>query len=284
MSISLSGGNEYLISTTTQDLSGLLIAFVVMLAVGFGQLILFALIRNQRKDVYNPKNITSVKKNWILDIFSWKESADGLEIGLDAYMYLRFLKFLCQLFLAMSVLAIPLTIFNAYSYMIVSDEVYKENANVTATLLLDPQLSLLAMGNFPLESRWFYLYTVVTYVISFLAYFLLIFVWNDYDRKKCEYYDSEEFKTKIENRMLLITNIPERLRSKGEMMKYLAGLDSASAVKQIPLDIILTRDYRSLPSLVHKHSELTIRLERVLHYCKFIFGIHLFRFYKKSCI
>ena len=135
---------------------------------------------------HRPPKLNDGFFSWILPTIRWNQKNEIDIIGLDVFMYLRFLKFLCEYFAGLAILAVPLITFNYYAPWIAGLPIVEfldqnpeiknstEAGNSTSYeelfLKLNPRLNWLTMENLQPESKWFYLYTVAAYVFSFYGY------------------------------------------------------------------------------------------------------------------
>lgn len=100
------------------------------------------------------------------------------KIGLDAVMFLRFLRFCVQFFLGLCAFGIPLCIFHSFAPKIIGqsnndegnvDEQNGKNGEGKKKVF-NPKLSSLSMNQVFRESPWFWLHASLVYLFSLYAY------------------------------------------------------------------------------------------------------------------
>ena len=83
----------------------------LMLSYFIFQIILFSLLRNIFKSIYQPNVLLQEKKftkNWISTLFNSNDNDFLSQKGLDAFFMLRYLKVLTTFFFSLSIINLPL--------------------------------------------------------------------------------------------------------------------------------------------------------------------------------
>lgn len=177
-------------------------------------------------------------------------------------MFLRFLNFLVKLYGGILLVAIPLIFFNFYAPSITGmDGIVKQSdvKRLTATT----QLSVLTMQNLNPESKWFYLYTALAWVVSLYSYMLLYNVWREYVALRQEYFTYPEFLEAYHNRTLMITRIPDELKSETAIYRFVDSLETPAPIEQL----VMGRDFEVLSNLVKKHGQINAKMEKAVAKC-----------------
>ncbi|KAJ3198931.1 hypothetical protein HDU67_003210, partial [Dinochytrium kinnereticum] len=113
-------------SAEPNDLVTVLVSVGVQTAIAFGLILAFSLLRPTNKVVYQPrlkfapdnkkpKALGPEPTAWVGPIFTVNESASVGLLGLDAVIFLRYLKFLLRLFIILCLFGVPM-IFIYYYY------------------------------------------------------------------------------------------------------------------------------------------------------------------------
>ncbi|KAJ3026631.1 hypothetical protein HK097_006334, partial [Rhizophlyctis rosea] len=87
----------------------------------------------------------------------------------------------------------------------------------------------------------------------------MIRVWNDYIRLRRDWFKTKEYQSAHHNRTLLLTNVPEDMRSKERIERFMKGMRLKEPMRQV----VLGRDLGELPKMVEKHKRSVAGLERV---------------------
>jgi calcium permeable stress-gated cation channel len=167
-------------------------------------------------------------------------------IGLDATIFLRFTRMLRNLFLALSLIGLLITIPVNVSF---SDESIKQKGNTF--LLLTPQF---IFGN-----AW-WSHVVCSWAFdTILAYFL----WHNYRKVRQlrrEYFESPDYQMSLHARTLMVTDIPSKVRSDEGMMHLTDEVNPTGLLPRASIG----RNVKILPKLVNEHEETVKKLESVL--------------------
>ena len=195
-------------------------------------------------------------------------------------MYLRFLRFLCVYFIGLTVVAIPLIVFNFFApnfaglpWENVSDEpgFFSPSPSTNDSFIgnstysnssSNPRLDWLTMQNLNPNSSWFYLYTAAAFFYSFLAYYLLAQMWLEYVQLRRQWFATKAFRGDRHNRIVMLTDIPVKERSEDSISEFLENIDSV-----IPQQIMMGRHYEELEPLIENHEKYTRKMEAALFHC-----------------
>ena len=167
-------------------------------------------------------------------------------IGLDATIFLRFTRMLRNLFLALSLIGLLITIPVNVSLSVDS---IKQNGNTFS--LMTPQF---IFG----EAWWSHVVCSWAFDII-LAYFL----WHNYRRVRQlrrAYFESPEYQMGLHARTLMVTDIPSKMRSDEGILRV---SDEVSPTGLLPRASI-GRNVKILPKLIEEHGEIVRNLESVL--------------------
>ena len=173
-------------------------------------------------------------------------------LGLDSIMFLQTLNFCMNLFLVIVGLSLPLLLINYYAPEISGLPGLSDNSGFN--------LSLLTMQNMNYDSGWMLLYVLVTYIYSMYAYYLLYSTWVRFVGLKRDYYRSESYLKTYSNRTLLMTRLPESLKTSKGMSSFLQGLSLNEPVDEI----LIGKNPKDLNKLMQEHTKLVAKLEPLL--------------------
>ncbi|KAI8804347.1 hypothetical protein BJ742DRAFT_776203 [Cladochytrium replicatum] len=276
------------------EVQTVLISYALNLFICFGLLLLFSFVRRTNGRVYAPKlqfapekkrppPLANLPTSWIRPSISTNELDLIEKIGPDAVMFLRFIRSLWRYFAIMSAFAIPLMVFHYFSPQITGSSAKFSVSNTTQAITnssntntppdvlasvgsaFQTSVSQLSLANVSAESPWIYLHVGLIYLFSFLAYLLLYFIWSDYAKVRAAWFSSDEFIRSIHNRMLLLTNVPDSIKSDEKIMRFMNSLGLSQPVKRA----MVGRKVEQLPELILDHQTTTTVIERAfLRYFK----------------
>ncbi|KAF9086412.1 hypothetical protein BGX29_001419 [Mortierella sp. GBA35] len=181
-------------------------ALLFNIAVGVGLFVAFLFTRHWSKKIYQPRTYLVTKDirspplppgafSWITASFKVKDTELLHKVGLDAYMFLRFLRMSAMLFAGCTLLAVPILI----------------PINVVGGLDM-PGLLSMTIGNVSQGWRlWFHL--ILTYVFCSAAILLLWREMREYTQRRHAYLMSEKHNKTPQSTTILVTAIPKGLNT-----------------------------------------------------------------------
>ncbi|KAJ3031896.1 UNVERIFIED_CONTAM: hypothetical protein HDU68_010855 [Siphonaria sp. JEL0065] len=133
-----------------------------------------------------------------------------------------------------------------------------DNSNLT--VIFDTSLNVLSINQLDVSSPWYWLPTALTWVVSIFFYIMLFRLVNVYNVYRQEYFNSTDFQHSFQQKTLLITELPDNLRSDAALSKFLSSRPDLPA----PSQSIVNRNIPHLGKLIAEHEKVTRQLESVL--------------------
>ncbi|KAF3909579.1 hypothetical protein AA313_de0205672 [Arthrobotrys entomopaga] len=237
--------------------------------VSFVLLALFCVIRPLNTAVYAPRLQNNNKKHappaiekgyfsWLIPVFKCKEDDLVDNIGLDATVFLRFLRMLRNMFAILSIGALIMLAVNA-------------GCTAKNTNLFDQATAGGSGGVDPL------IYTSPQYVVGNCLYahvfeswifnmIICYFIWSSYRKivqLKIKHFQSEEYRSTLYAKTLMVTDVPGQFQSNDGLADIVGRTKVDDGIKQ-DMKARIARDTRELPKLVKKHEKAVRKLESVL--------------------
>ncbi|KAI8836718.1 hypothetical protein BJ741DRAFT_181995 [Chytriomyces cf. hyalinus JEL632] len=263
------------------SLQGVLTAFMVQLLIAFGCIVGFSLLRPANKVVYQPRlKFASDEKKppplgatptaWVAPIMS-EDSAKGLsKLGLDAVIFLKFVKYCFVLFCSLTILGIPYIAINANFQRITGDVANTGTAvnttdpavrkDIDNSNILGTSLVVLSISQLDVESPWYWMPTGIAWFFSLSVYFMLYRMYYVYRIYRTDYFNSSSFQNSLHQKTLLLTDVPDHLRNEAALSRYMSSQSNAA-----PSQIIVNRSVPTLAKLVAEHEKITKKFEAVLN-------------------
>ncbi|GHJ86379.1 hypothetical protein NliqN6_2781 [Naganishia liquefaciens] len=245
---------------------------VLMSVLSLGTLMAFSVLRPRDKRVYAPKvkyvqaaeeqdptlhlqpppEISNGIFSWFSPVLHVAEKDMLQQIGLDGVTFLRCLRLLRVLFLAVSILVggILLPINVVYNLK-------KVSANSRN------YLSLLTIQN--LDGNILWAHVAVVYVITLLVCYSVWYHWKKMILLRQAWFRSDEYQQRIYSRTLMVTQVPKEFRT-DEGLVHLMGklkVDGIKIGQQIDCTSI-GRRLDDFPELIEEHNEAVRNLEETL--------------------
>lgn len=231
-------------------------AIIWSFAVSGGLFLAFCWLRPRNSIVYAPRAKHADEKHappslnrktwsWITAVKGVKEQELVEKIGLDAVVFLRFLRMIRNIFIILTVLGcvilIPITIVGGADF-------YEQWDNIATLMKFTPQY---------IFGQKFWAYVAWAYILQFTVFF---FIWWNYKvvyKLRRAYYNSHDYKSSLHSRTLLLTHIPKDSRTDSGIA---ALVGEAKQTEDVPRTAI-ARNVKDLPELIEAHNETVRRLE-----------------------
>ncbi|KAF2487927.1 hypothetical protein BDY17DRAFT_320437 [Neohortaea acidophila] len=224
------------------------LVFTAVIVVGF------CFIRPYNNVVYAPRAKHADSKHapppidrglfgWIKTLIKTKEPELVEKLGLDAAVFLRFLRMMRNLFITLTVVGCGIII--------------------PVNMISSPSSALFLIRftpSFMSNSSLAWAYVVVSYLFDGIIFYFLWYTYRNILRLRRAYFETPEYQHSLHARTLLLTDLPRALRSDEGIVQITERLGSAGAAPRPAV----ARNVRDLPELVEEHEESVRELEKVL--------------------
>ncbi|KAJ5648196.1 hypothetical protein N7490_004568 [Penicillium lividum] len=221
--------------------------------------LLFSLFRPRHSLVYAPKVKHADQRHapppvgkgifsWVKPVISTREAQLVDTVGLDAVIFLRFIKMCRNIFILMSIIgcAIMIPVNLAES---------KSNANYSALSVLELMTPLYVTNTMAIWSQ-----VACAWAFDIIVVF---FLWRNYRAVRVlrrKYFQSSDYQRSLHARTLMITDIPAPDRSDEGILRITDQVNPTAALPRAAIG----RNVRDLPSIIKEHDEAVRQLESVL--------------------
>ncbi|KAJ3228492.1 Transmembrane protein 63C [Clydaea vesicula] len=266
---------------TNTDLQGLGTAFGIQVLISFGVILVFSLIlRPYHRVIYEPRSKFAPDSKKPLPLtkepLSWIQTTRKVDIllavdkiGLDAVMYLRFIKFCVHFFLCATVFAVPLCLFH---YFIMPAPPKPTTRRSKAKVSYSLELLTISNIHFKVEEfggdtdpnfyYWFYMYSSLLWMASLWCYYNLYVIWRQFTHLRRHWFKTAEFNNGHHNKTLLLSGVPDELKSEEKLQRHYEKLFEKESYGNFQL--IVGRDSKKLTTLVTEHLKCTEKMEKTL--------------------
>ncbi|RPA85387.1 DUF221-domain-containing protein [Ascobolus immersus RN42] len=221
--------------------------------------LLFCLLRPLNTVVYAPKLRVMDEKHappklsrgllsWVTPLYTEKEDRLLDMIGMDAIVFLRFLRMCRNMFLFLGIVCsaviIPVNVLS-------SKKNYWVGAPTAPLVVMTP---VMAWG----EGMW--AHVVVAYIIDIIV---MGFLWWNYRaiaRLAQHYFRSDDYQNSQHSRTLMIADIPKKYQKDLGLAEITNHIKPASGDEVFAIG----RSVKGLPELIEKHEQIVRELEAVL--------------------
>ncbi|KAG0149122.1 hypothetical protein CROQUDRAFT_74529 [Cronartium quercuum f. sp. fusiforme G11] len=231
--------------------STFLSAFVISASVAGIQLLIFLLLRTSIKKIYAPRTylpipskrsqpVSSAPWGWLLPTIRAPSVQMIPTAGLDAFMYLRFLKMMIYIFAPTTCLT--------FLVLLPLDAV---DTNVSAT-----GLNSFSFGNIRADQQIRYIgHLLCAYAVTFWVIYLIQKEMSNYVKSRQKFLTSQYHIDLPQSRTVLVTGVPKKYLSKNALKKLTRNLPGG--IKSL----WISRELKNLPKLYEDRLKYTSLLE-----------------------
>ena len=231
---------------------GLSIGATVIIAL------IFCFVRPYNTVVYAPRLRHTDEKHappelskspwaWLGPVINTKEDLLVEKVGMDAALFIRFTGMCRDVFLVLTLVGCGILV----PVYLDGSQQNQSSKSIDAFTKLTPQF---LVGN----SYWGIV--VAEWAINVI---LIIFLWWNYravTRLRRRYFESAEYQTALHARTLIVTDIPNQLRSDEGVVRIVDGVKNNTALPRATIG----RNMKGLPDMIDEHEELVRKLEAIL--------------------
>ncbi|KAK4513964.1 transport between ER and Golgi ATPase protein [Mucor velutinosus] len=242
-------GSQYL--DTALNTANIGSQFTICIVVGILLFMIFCIFRTRIPVLFSPRSNMKRHKppelptslfGWIWPLIKISDEDMLTNVGLDALLMLKFVTMGIKIFAVCTVFGIivfvPITMTSDYTHL----------GNATSPL---DRLSISVIEQ---DSKKFIAYLVFAYFFTFVTFFFLNRNYNDYIYLRAKYL-LKQSKSMV-SRSVIVTGIPERLRSDQALADYYENLGVGSVES-----CYVVRTVHRLNTMIKKRAQALIKLE-----------------------
>ncbi|KAF2032192.1 DUF221-domain-containing protein [Setomelanomma holmii] len=231
-------------------------AIVYSFAIAGLLFLLFCFLRPRNSRVYAPRAKHADERHRPIPLgkksFSWVAAVKNVneqelvdKIGLDAVVFLRFMRMVRNIFCVVTVfglgILIPVSVVGGSPF-------YKQWNSIPTLMKITPQY---------IFGTKFWAWVIVAYLIQGTVCFFLWWNYRAVFKLRRTYFDSQEYKASLHSRSLLLTHIPAASRTDAGIVEL---VEKAKQTDDMPRTAI-GRNVKDLPKLIESHDEAVRELE-----------------------
>ncbi|KAF1841867.1 DUF221-domain-containing protein [Cucurbitaria berberidis CBS 394.84] len=221
--------------------------------------VVFCFLRPRNSRIYAPRAKHADEKHRPIPLgkkpFSWltavkdvKESDLVETVGLDAVVFLRFMRMLRNIFLVLTIIGCGILI---PTNVVGGSPFYKQWSSVPTLMKFTPQY---------IFGTKFWAFVIVAYLFQFTVCFFLWWNYRAVLKLRRTYFNTQEYKASLHSRTLLLTHIPNASRTDAGLVEL---VEKAKPTHDMPRAAI-GRNVKDLPKLIKTHDEAVRELEKHL--------------------
>jgi hypothetical protein len=220
--------------------------------------LIFCFVRPYNTVVYAPRLRHADEKHappqlskspwaWLGPVMQTKEDLLVEKVGMDAALFIRFTGMCRDIFLVLTLVGCGILV----PVYLRGSQQNQNSKSIDAFTKLTPQF---------LVGSSYWGIVVAEWAINVI---LIIFLWWNYravTRLRRRYFESAEYQTALHARTLIVTDIPNQLRSDEGVVRIVDGVKNNTALPRATIG----RNMKGLPDLIDEHEELVRKLEAIL--------------------
>lgn len=239
-------------------LSDLLKQLSTYIGIGGALFCLFCFLRPYNNRIYSLICKSSQNKNtnfeplpkkffsWILIIKNVKDDDIRKKLGVDAAIFLEFIKLELKYSIFMLILTFPLYFFNYFCKLNKSSSFNKPSA-----------MDLSVVG---IKPDFLYVHLIVNWISAFYLYFLIFNISKYYIKIRQSYLNSNKYKAAVYSKTVIVENVPKELRNEIRFEKFVQNLKLSSRICSCGVN----RRMGDLSTYYEKHCQNVKLLNRLL--------------------
>ncbi|KAF9934010.1 hypothetical protein FBU30_003728 [Linnemannia zychae] len=193
--------------------------------------------------------------SWMRPVWSCPDEVLVQKIGLDAVVFIRFVRMCRQIFIALAVLGcgalIPINVISTIRS-------YKEDKNNQDSAPAD-KIALLTISGIQ-NYDWLWAHVAAMWVFSTIFGLAILHGYRSFLKLRIQYFESEEYQENMASRTLMLAGLPDNLQDDTKLATFMSSLGT----RDQPLQAVVGRKVDKLPELMAEHKKMVTALEKVM--------------------
>lgn len=245
-------------------------AIAISFGVSAGIALIFSFIRPYNQNVYAPKLKHSDEKHAPLPIgnkpWSWVTVLLGIpeeqlipQIGMDATIFLRFVRMCRNIFLVLAALGLAIIVPVNVTMQIWSGPAKKRDTAPVQSESKD-NVWLMKMTPISVKGSAIWAQVVFAYLVNFIVAGFLWWNYRKVMQLRRKYFDSDEYQNSLHSRTLMLYDLPRESSSDEGIARIIDGVVPNSSFARTAI----ARNVKDLPELNEEHDKAVRKLEKIL--------------------
>ncbi|KAG0320232.1 hypothetical protein BGZ99_004655 [Dissophora globulifera] len=197
-----------------------------------------------------PKNGDDGYFSWMGPVWSCPDEVLVDKIGLDAVVFIRFVRMCRNVFLALAIVGCGV--------LIPINVVFTIRAQPGGQLPSD-KIAMLTMDGIT-DLTWYWAHVACVWFFSLVLYFAMHHGYRTFLKFKIRYYESETYQEEVSSRTIMLAGLPSSLQTDDKLFKFMDDM----GLKDKPVQALVGRKVDKLPELMQKHKKMVKALEKVV--------------------
>ncbi|KAG0027218.1 hypothetical protein BGZ82_009109 [Podila clonocystis] len=188
--------------------------------------------------------------SWMGPVWSCPDQVLVDKIGLDAVVFIRFIRMCRQVFMAMAVIGCGALI----------------PINVIATIRAQPngetpqdKIGMLSIKGIK-DLNWIWAHVGAMWAFSAILMFAMYHGYTTFMKYRIKYFESDAYQENMASRTVMLAGLPASLQSDEKLAEFMRSL----GMQDQPVQALVGRKVDKLPDLMDKHKQMVTSLEKVM--------------------
>ncbi|KAF9143831.1 hypothetical protein BG015_000296 [Linnemannia schmuckeri] len=186
---------------------------------------------------------------WMAPVWHCPDSELVEKIGLDAVVFIRFIRMCRQVFIALTILGcgtlIPINVIGT---------IRSSNGVVP-----DDKIGLLTVSGIK-NLDWLWAHVGAIWAFSTVFGLAILHGYRTFLKFKVQYYESDAYQESMASRTVMLAGLPDSLQDDGKLTTFMSSLGT----KDQPVQAVVGRKVNKLPELMAEHKKMVTSLEKIM--------------------
>ncbi|KAF8939977.1 hypothetical protein EDD21DRAFT_400195 [Dissophora ornata] len=188
--------------------------------------------------------------SWMRPVWSCPDEVLVEKIGLDAVVFIRFVRMCRHIFLIMAVVGCGV--------LIPINVIATIRAQTNGAMPAD-KIAMLTMAGIT-DFKWFWAHVACVWFFSLVMFFAMYHGYKSFLKFRIRYFESEAYQEDMASRTIMLAGLPSSLQTDEKLFKFMSDMGLADK----PVQALVGRKVDKLPELMDKHKKMIKALEKVV--------------------
>jgi hypothetical protein len=201
--------------------------------------------------------------SWVGPVWSCPDNELFEKIGLDAVVFIRFLRMCRNVFFVMAIVGcgalIPINVIATKEAKKAAAEKPQPDGQPAPDAAPKDTVSMLTMQDVE-DPKWLWAHVGGAWFFSLVMYFAMHHGYRTFLQFRTKYFESETYQEEVASRTIMLAGLPSSLQTDDKLFKFMNDMGFSDK----PVQALVGRKVNKLPELMDKHKKMVEQLEKVV--------------------
>ncbi|KAF9350827.1 hypothetical protein BGX34_000983 [Mortierella sp. NVP85] len=201
--------------------------------------------------------------SWVGPVWSCPDNELFEKIGLDAVVFIRFLRMCRNVFFVMAIVGcgalIPINVIATKEAKKAAAEKPQPDGQPALDASPKDTVSMLTMQDVE-DPKWLWAHVGGAWFFSLVMYFAMHHGYRTFLQFRTKYFESEAYQEEVASRTIMLAGLPSSLQTDDKLFKFMNDMGFSDK----PVQALVGRKVNKLPELMDKHKKTVEQLEKVV--------------------